>query len=57
MYCIVKLTNKVLDNHSSNLIKTIQLDQKSSCHQYEQSLNSPLQSKGVNAAMRLWRQH
>ena len=57
MYCIVKLINKVLDNHSSNLIKTIQLDQESSCHQYEQSLNSPLQSKGVNAAMRLWRQH
>ena len=50
MYCIVKLINKVLDNHSSNLIKTIQLDQESSCHQYEQSLNSPLlKSKGVIA--------
>ena len=51
MYYIVKLINKILNNSSSNLIKTkiIQLDQESSGHQYEQSLNSPLlKSKGVN---------
>ena len=59
MYYIVKLINKILNNSSSNLIKTkiIQLDQESSGHQYEQSLNSPLlKSKGVTAVMRLWRQ-
>ena len=57
MYCIVKLINKILNNYSSSFIKTIQLDQESSGHQYEQSLNSPLlKSKGVTAAMRLWRQ-
>ena len=58
MYYIVKLINKILNNSSSNLIKTkiIQLDQESSGHQYEQSLNSPLlKSKGVTAVMRLWR--
>ena len=52
MYYIVKLINKILNNSSSNLIKTkiIQLDQESSGHQYEQSLNSPLlKSKGVIA--------
>ena len=44
MYYIVKLINKILNNSSSNLIKTkiIQLDQESSCHQYEQSLYSPM---------------
>ncbi len=57
MYCIVNLINKILNNYSSSLIKTIQLDQESSGHQYKQSLNSPLlKSKGVTAAIRLWRQ-
>ena len=44
-----------LNNYSSHLIKTktIQLDQESSGHQYEQSLNSPLlKSKGVIAVVR-----
>ena len=39
-----------LNDNSSNPIITIQLDQESSGHQYEQSLNSPLlKSKGVIA--------
>ncbi len=46
---IVKLNTKINDNSSSPII-TIQLDQESSGHQYEQSLNSPLlKSKGVIA--------
>ena len=43
--CVIKLN----DNSSSPIV-TIQLDQESSGHQYEQSLNSPLlKSKGVIA--------
>ena len=39
-----------LNDNSSNPIITIQLDQESSGHQYEQTLNSPLlKSKGVIA--------
>jgi hypothetical protein len=58
MYYIVKLINKILNNYSSNLIKTktIQLDQESSGLQYKQSLNPLLKSKGVIAVVRLWRQ-
>jgi hypothetical protein len=40
-----KLLNKILNNYSSNLIKTIQLDQESSGHQYKQSLNSSVEIK------------
>ena len=45
-----KTSKLKLDDNSSSPIKTIQLDQESSDHQYEQSLNSPLlKSKGVIA--------
>ena len=45
-----KTSKLKLDDNSSSPIRTIQLDQESSGHQYEQSLNSPLlKSKGVIA--------
>ena len=37
-----KTSKLKLDDNTSSPIKTIQLDQESSDHQYEQSLNSPL---------------
>jgi hypothetical protein len=41
---------KLNDNSSNPIVKTTQLEQESSGHQYEQSLNSPLlKSKGVIA--------